>query len=999
MPFYQPRGASHGFLRALPTRLALAILLPAALHAASVGTSPSQMEAAWNRTETQANIFEASTQGEVTVDLMPDGSSVVAWASRRQEAGSSGVFARALDPLGRPDSHEIRVNQTVAGSQSAPAVGVAEDGSVWFAWKSIGPGGDQGILARRFDAHLAALTPEIRLSGIGQRPTAPTLLAGKRGRVLVVWSERGLDTGAGLRGRWILADGRLRGDEFQITQERQVLGAPAVTRLSGGRSLVVWAEGPEGKTAPRLVARILGKRGHFVGDEFSLVQGERGGLGPIEPSVAADDHGRFVVAWLEPAGQGYRVAARRFAADGEPQGEEFLVAGPEFGWKTGASVAMAPTGEFVVSFGSEPGVGKPSVVFAQHFDAQGTPLEAKPRPLTHLSRSARAEVSGARRSAWSASGSQIFAWSGEGSSGDTKGANVTILVPREQAIAPREGEAQAAWRAAPAVASEEVAAAVPIYNPDFVPQGRDSTLGAGGDFGFVGVPGAPWTPPDPELAVGPDRIVVVTNGNISTLDKVGALQWTDEIENSFGFWGGLGANNLVFDPEVIWDPHDSRFVAMANERSDDGRSFFLLAVSKDMTPDDATDWHKYRIDVTALAANNIDSPNLAVNRDFVFLTADFFGPDRYLLFILDKTPLLSGGAVASVSELISGASQQSMGIPTVASATSDLYILQAREGAVNNDLVIHAITDPFTSYSRQTFTLPVQTYEFPIDPPQMGTSVRPELFEPRIWSVMEIGGSLWAVHHVNATRARVRWYEIALNGWPTGGTPSVAQSGELDSGSGIHTFFPSIFADAAGNAAITFARSATNEPISMGRTLRAAADPQGTFRPVQVAQTSPNGTGAFRWGDYSGTHSDPQTPGRFWGHHEFSDAGGGSWQTWIARYDLRPVPMVLSQSFQVTGATPGATVRFYATTTGTGLTTVPTMNVTLSLENAVEIEAVVADAAGGATLSVPLPPGTVLVQAAQDGLTTQWQPISDVIFTDGFESGDTSTWSQATGGA
>ncbi len=384
-------------------------------------------------------------------------------------------------------------------------------------------------------------------------------------------------------------------------------------------------------------------------------------------------------------------------------------------------------------------------------------------------------------------------------------------------------------------------------------------------------------------------LLFMTNGEIASFDKTGTLLWQDEIENTFGFWGELGADNLVFDPEVTWDEHSQRFFAMANEDADDGTPYFLLAVSKDGAPDDRDDWHKYRWDVSGLAGGSlfIDSPNLAVNRDYVFLTAR--------LLRAGQVPALRGGQGVDPRGRRGAHCRQpdrrglqSMGIPNVRSDTATLYIVQSTEFGGNNDTVIlHAITDPFGTFTRVTFTLPVPTYTFPpADPPQAGTSTRPELFEPRFWSVTERNGSIWAVHHVDSTRARVRWYEFALNGWPSGSDPTLAQTGEIDLGPTISTFFPSIDVDDQDTAAITFARSSATEFISMWRAVRTAADPANTFQPAVEVQVSANPSTSGRWGDYSGTEADPVVNGSFWGFHEFTNGSNSSWRTWAARYDV-----------------------------------------------------------------------------------------------------------------
>ena len=57
------------------------------------------------------------------------------------------------------------------------------------------------------------------------------------------------------------------------------------------------------------------------------------------------------------------------------------------------------------------------------------------------------------------------------------------------------------------------------------------------------------------MAVGPNNIVVMTNGAIAFFNKDGTRTFIQPIENSFGFWGALGTENFTFDPEVIFDPY------------------------------------------------------------------------------------------------------------------------------------------------------------------------------------------------------------------------------------------------------------------------------------------------------------------------------------------------------------------------------------------------------------------------------------------------------------
>jgi hypothetical protein len=398
------------------------------------------------------------------------------------------------------------------------------------------------------------------------------------------------------------------------------------------------------------------------------------------------------------------------------------------------------------------------------------------------------------------------------------------------------------------------------------------------DFGFLGVNFTGWTPPDPIIAAGPEHLAVMTNGAIAFFQKDGTMDFQDEIEDSFGFWGNEGATGFVFDPEVIYDPHTDRFMAMACERAPGSKSYYLLAVSDDSNPNG--DWYKYRLDVTTEGGGgDIDSPNIAVDSEAVYLTADFFtGGQKYLVYILEKDPLLSGSIGITKSMLITGS--QSFGIPVSYGNPPAMYMIEHFEATTNTIVRLHAITDPLGTPDRETYDLTVTAYSPPEDPPQKGTSSRPETFDSRFWSCVWRDGSLWATHHQGTSRVMARWYEIKTNDWPISGTPEVYQSGDIDPGPDIRTFFTSIAPDGNGNAAMCFARSSPDEYISMARCTRSVEDPLGTMGDVVIVKESSDSYSG-RWGDYSGVSCDPSDDRTFWMHHEYTP-GENIWNTWIS---------------------------------------------------------------------------------------------------------------------
>jgi hypothetical protein len=195
---------------------------------------------------------------------------------------------------------------------------------------------------------------------------------------------------------------------------------------------------------------------------------------------------------------------------------------------------------------------------------------------------------------------------------------------------------------------------------------------------------------------------------------------------------------------------------------------------------------------------------------------------------------------------------------------------------------VFAITNQLSSPVVQSTNVVVPTYNHPENPPQGGTTQTTTTFEQRFWSCVYRNGSIWATHHVNSP-VKQRWYQIDMAGWPSGGTPSLVQWGDVSPGPQIRTYFGSIWVDENDNMALVYARSSGSEFISMERTHRLAGDPLGTTRtPVRVIDsTSPNS--GNRWGDYSAIVDDPVDANTFWAHGEYFDS---SWRTRVAKFSL-----------------------------------------------------------------------------------------------------------------
>jgi hypothetical protein len=102
-------------------------------------------------------------------------------------------------------------------------------------------------------------------------------------------------------------------------------------------------------------------------------------------AMAADAQGNYVIAWtsLGRDGDGSSIVARRFAADGTPLGDDFLVNQFSAGNQSGPAIGVEAGGAFVIAWTSSGQDGSGTGVYARHYSFGGIPLGNEFRVNTH----------------------------------------------------------------------------------------------------------------------------------------------------------------------------------------------------------------------------------------------------------------------------------------------------------------------------------------------------------------------------------------------------------------------------------------------------------------------------------------------------------------------------------------------------------------------------------------------------------------------------------------
>lgn len=424
---------------------------------------------------------------------------------------------------------------------------------------------------------------------------------------------------------------------------------------------------------------------------------------------------------------------------------------------------------------------------------------------------------------------------------------------------------------------------------------------------FPGISASPWTPPDPSLAAGPKHVIQTVNMELAFFGKQnGALEFQQRLDStgSPGFFEELGSGDFCFDPKCFYDHYSQRYFVLALEVYDDtDEAWITIAVSDDNDPHGI--WYKYRtwaVVDTGSSLYWVDYPGLGFDADGIFVTGNLFrlngsGFGGVLFRSFDKTPLLSG-ATATYADIrdASGASVQ----VAQCFGVNETPLFVSVEN--NTQLLIQAISDPFTSPSLVSETVDVPFFDDPGNAPNPGGSLW--VVGRRIMNAHLRDGGLWACHSIETaggSNSLARWYEINAGTWPNGPAPALIQSGEVEMGPGDHTFFPAIYTNKIGNAALVFGKSSESENPGLYGTGRVLEDAPGFMRTPLEFMVGEGASG--RWGDYFDIAIDPNDDRTFWMVGEYQSTSG--WRTWIEQFTLEelstPLEFIVTTGTLISG--------------------------------------------------------------------------------------------------
>jgi hypothetical protein len=495
-------------------------------------------------------------------------------------------------------------------------------------------------------------------------------------------------------------------------------------------------------------------------------------------------------------------------------------------------------------------------------------------------------------------------------------------------------------------------------SPDPAPAGfRDSAAAVpptpGVSFLAMTLGEALAIPPDTMGSVGPNQILVHTNGRVRLFDKTGAPApaGTPLNVSANAFWTSVRDGFPVSDPHVEYDRLSGRwFLTIINIPLDVGGdpigpNRVLIAVSSESTITNTSSFtfFQFQVDGPPPDTDNNrfgDYPTLGLDANAVYIGINMFDQAAIFFqnttaFVIDKADLLATPTptltVTAFRNLINMGTLDGPYTPQAVHnqdpGATEGYLIGVDFGSFG-ELDLLRVTDPGGTPALVQVDVPVPATSFPMfGVPQPSPGPLLDDIDRRLYAAMIARNPagqvrLWTAHNIEVNAAGTasstgnrdgsRWYEIGN----LTGTPTVIQSGTMfdPSTSQPHSYWmPSIAANGQGHAVLGSSRAGANATTGFAGIAvaeRLATDPDGTLSvPLDVLSSSSLynvGTQLpRRWGDYSQTVIDPNDNMTFWTFQEYTNATN-SWGVRVI--ELKAPPPATPSSASPRNLTAGTSV-------------------------------------------------------------------------------------------
>ncbi len=329
--------------------------------------------------EFRVNTWTTNTQSLPSVAMDSDGDFVIAWNSYHQDGSWYNIYAQRYNSSGIPVGNEFRVNTITEYSQAFPRIAMDSDGDFVITWSNYYPDVVwSDIYAQRYDSSGNPLGSEFRVNTWTTHHQAWSYVAmDSDGDFVIAWHSYYQDGSSyDIYAQRFNSSGIPVGSEFLVnTWTTDIQVASSVAMDNDGDFIIAWLSGSQDGYGYGIYAQQYESSGAPVGSEFRVNTWTTSSQ--IRPSVDMDSDGDFVIAWesMSQDGSYYGIYAQQYENSGAPLGSEFRVNTWTTGSQVNPSVAMDSEGDFVIAWSSNYQDGSYYGIFAQRYQHAVLPVE------------------------------------------------------------------------------------------------------------------------------------------------------------------------------------------------------------------------------------------------------------------------------------------------------------------------------------------------------------------------------------------------------------------------------------------------------------------------------------------------------------------------------------------------------------------------------------------------------------------------------------------------
>lgn len=404
------------------------------------------------------------------------------------------------------------------------------------------------------------------------------------------------------------------------------------------------------------------------------------------------------------------------------------------------------------------------------------------------------------------------------------------------------------------------------------------------------------TPPDTNIAVGPNHVVVATNDDWAIYDRNGNQQFRVDIN----YW--LNSSDFLFDPRTVYDPWNGRFLILylrLRGANSSGGSWWTLMISDDSNPHGS--WWIYNFDARRDGSTDrnqrVDFPHLGYDNEAVYLAGNMYGVGggfRYAKVRILWKDQIYNGAAAFWYDFWNLP-------PTVAPAQGFRVLTSPRHhywaqipGGGGNYVRVYRIENP-TAWHRGTGApnlvhqadIGVGAYSRPPEAREPGRGRALWAVDCRITDKSRLNYPyLYTSHHVgvySGSAVGCKYYRLNVS------NNTAPRDGLLYYSSAYDAFFPTLEATQDEDMALGLNASNgdTGSPYYVSFLVYEWLEGSASIGSRVVIRAGSGVSGDSRWGDYSGSQLDPCDFRTVWlaGEH----ARPNTWMTSVHEITLRKV--------------------------------------------------------------------------------------------------------------